>query len=476
MRSIIPVLYFLFISFPLVLTAQVSKSQNPDSLLAEGHQRSSKAEYEKAGFINELASWYITEKNDTKKALELVEGARARVLMEELAKADNKFYKKLDAEKIMGLLDRQTAILEYAFSGDVLIRFLITSEDITGTLIDSVDNRAARDYITEEVKAFRNYIMRQGSEDHSQALYQILLPDKSELDQKNISNLLVIPDGVISLLPFEALKTRGRYLIQQYNIKYLPSASIYPYINPPSRNTKYELLAVAGSGFERGKSTGQTTRSQNKMVSLPSTLIEVDSIAKNFNRVRILRNEDVTERNLKAHNLNDFRFLHFATHGNIDVENPSQSGLVLSTSEEAMSSFAEDGHLKSVEISNLKLKAELVTLSACNSGMGKMITGEGLLGLQRSFLSAGSSSVIVSLWSIFDRSTSVFMSTFYKSLLKQKAQDYGKWKQALDRLGMYEHPMFDYKAKALREAKLEMIDHPYYNHPVYWAPFILIGK
>jgi len=499
---------------------------------------------EYAGFFNEVAEWYIVRKEDHNKAFELVEGAKARVLMDELAEAESKLFQQLDeatlirkqqmqkqidklygeiresdsnaeseqlrnelknvefeyqtflntmrqklpdleafeypepltAGDAMDLLDDETAIFEYAFANDKLIRFLITQDDIEATVTEQIEGQPAKTYLTEEIKKFRDLIIDGtggGDYDH---LYNSLIPEEGQLTRKGIKSFVVVPGGSISFVPFEALSKNGKYIIQTYNVKYLPSASIYPFIKPPHRTTSQDLLALAGSGFDGGQEGITESSSQSSFASLPSTLLEVDSIAANFSNTRLLKNEDVTEATLKSFNLSQFRYIHFATHAVIDETNPSQSGLMLSKKMEVESLFGEDGHLNSTEISSLRLNADLVTLSACETGMGKVITGEGLLGLQRSFLTAGSSSVMVSLWNIFDRSTSIFMSKFYRSMLEHKAEDYGIWSQSLDLVGLYEHPMFDYKAKALRDTKLAMIDHPYYNKPVHWAPFILIGK
>jgi CHAT domain-containing protein len=496
-----------------------------------------------AKFYNEVASWYASERGNSKKAYELVEAAKSRVLMDEMAEAEEKLYEQLDestlirkqqmqkqidrlytqikstpegsekdvlrdklrdlefkyetflnemrqkvpewksfvypkplgAEEVMSLLDEETAIIEYAFTENKLTSFLIIKNEIISSVVDSISDKDAKTYLTEEIRKFRSFIIDGSEETNFERLSHTLIPE--ELSQNNaIQNILVIPDGVISFIPFEALKINNEYVIKRYNIKYLPSASIYPFIQEPHRTADYDLLALAGSGFEGAQGPAVESSSQRSFASLPSTLLEVDSIATNFENARILKNEDVTEATLKSFDLSQFRYLHFATHADIDEVNPSQSGLLLSKKMEVESLFGEDGHLNSTEISRLHLNADLVTLSACNTGMGKVITGEGLLGLQRSFLSAGASSVIVSLWSVFDRSTSVFMTTFYKSMLKYKSEDYGMWSQTMDWMGLYEHPMFDYKTKALREAKLAMIEHPYYSEPVHWAPFILIGK
>lgn len=500
-----------------------------------------------AGFYNEVASWYITQKDQPEKAFELIEAAKARVLMDELVEAREKVYENLDQSTLIrkqqlakqvdrlyskieqatseqerkelrrelkdrefayqsflneiqaktgindkirhpkpvslqqarSYLDPQTAFVEYAFADSSLIRLVITQNSLSAEVIDSVHAKPAQTYLTHQIKDFRQSVLsgQQLNEVRrlGQQLSQMVLPANFEEKYEDISSLVVIPAGPLSFLPFEALSHQDNYLIENYQLKYLPSVSIYPFIENPHRITEKELLAVAGSGFEEGESW-DNERSQSSFSSLPSTLLEVDSIAVNFTQKEILKNNEVTEASLKSHDLGSFRFLHFATHANVDEQNPSRSGLLLSRKDEVESLFGEDGHLNSREITGLNLEADLVTLSACNTGMGKQVTGEGVLGLQRSFLSAGASSVMVSLWSVFDRSTSVFMSQFYQSMLAHKKEDYGYWNRGLDWIGMYEHPLIDYKTKAVRDAKLALIDHPYYNHPVHWAPFILIGK
>jgi len=147
--------------------------------------------------------------------------------------------------------------------------------------------------------------------------------------------------------------------------------------------------------------------------------------------------------------LNRFNYLHFATHGLIDEESPGLSSLVL-TSEK---SSGEDGFLQAAEIFDLKLNADLVVLSACQTGLGKLIRGEGMVGLTRAFMYAGTPSVVVSLWSVSDISTADLMGEFYKNLIKNKLS----------------------KTDALRKAQLSLMTDEKYAHPFYWAPFILVG-
>lgn len=497
-----------------------------------------------AAFYYEVAGWHISDDGDAEKAFELIEAAKARVLLDKMAEAENNMFGRLDESTLIkkqqllkkidkkhrllnqaapntgkeqlrnelknlefeyevflnevrqklpewknfeypssvnladarSMLDESAALLEYAFAGNSLVRVMISADNISASVVDSIQSKPAKQYIEEEVRAFRQDIINRQEQIDVQHLYEQLIPSEKEMRRSKISELVIIADGALSYLPFEALNNSKGYLIEQYNVKYLPSASIYPLINSPHRSTEFELLALAGSGFEETPEFSTQNRSQTNYASLPSTIMEVDSIATYFENPRTLKNEEVTEAALGSYDLAQFQFLHFATHADIDEFNPSQSGLILSKKSDVESLFGEDGRLNSNEIAELQLNADLVTLSACNTGMGKLMTGEGLLGLQRSFLTAGASSVMVSMWSIYDRSTAAFMSDFYKRMLAYKEQDFGIWQQGLYWAGMHRHPMFDYKAKALKETKLAMINHPYYNHPVYWASFILVGK
>jgi CHAT domain-containing protein len=150
--------------------------------------------------------------------------------------------------------------------------------------------------------------------------------------------------------------------------------------------------------------------------------------------------------------LGRYRYVHFATHGYFDSEHPSLSGLVLSLVDEH--GRPQDGFLGANEIYNLKLPAELVVLSACETGLGKEVKGEGLVGLTRGFMYAGAARVVVSLWSVSDQATSELMQRFYKRLLQDKQRP----------------------AAAMRAAQVEMLRQPRWQQPYYWAAFTLQGE
>src|SRR6185369_13708049 len=150
--------------------------------------------------------------------------------------------------------------------------------------------------------------------------------------------------------------------------------------------------------------------------------------------------------------LSQYQVLHFATHGILDSKNPDLSGLVLSQVDEQ--GKPRDGFLMAHEIGNLNLPAELAVLSACETGLGEEIRGEGIVGLTRSFMYAGVPRVIVSLWNVNDQGTAELMKRFYRCYLK------------------YNYPA----PAALRCAQLSMMKEPRWSSPFYWAPFVFHGE
>lgn len=375
--------------------------------------------------------------------------------------------------EIQEMLSSNEALIEYIITDNRLVTIQITKKDAVSHSIalDSVSSTGAD--ISSLVSNFRTSIQEKASldvlEKQSDPLYNILLkPFINRLH--NIDHLIIVPVKSLSVLPFDALYINNSFLVERFNIKYLPSSSIYNYIKPAHRSTTKELFAVAGSGFSNSIST---TRNYS---SLPSTLLEVDAISDEFNSFISLKDRDVSESNIKNASLHQFRYLHFATHGKVNELNPQQSGLIISELNEQEGPFQEDGYLNSKEISSLNLNADMVVLSACNTAIGKIVSGEGLQGLQRSFFKAGASSVVVSLWNVYDKSTASFMGAFYQNLNRFEKEEIGIWNKLKIAFDFYEPPMFGYKEKALHQAKLEFLDHPYYNDPVYWAPFIMLGK
>jgi CHAT domain-containing protein len=281
-------------------------------------------------------------------------------------------------------------------------------------------------------------------------------------------SLIIVPDGLLSYLPFETLIQDGRYLIENHNIAYAPSASVFGLLrNREGKESAYqmELLAFGdpifdsakgaqpnkGNAYTNGRERNTGSISKYDLSSLPNTRDELLSIAEFFppDRRRIYLGMSATEATLKRELMGNYRRLHLATHSVIDEKFPARSGVLLSLDAPPL----EDGILEIDEIANLDLNCKLVVLSACRTGQGMLLQGEGVIGLARAFLYAGAHSVAVSLWNVGDVSAASLMKQFYKFLVAKVDA-----------------------ATALRQAKLELITSTTATrHPHYWAPFVLVG-
>jgi CHAT domain-containing protein len=188
-------------------------------------------------------------------------------------------------------------------------------------------------------------------------------------------------------------------------------------------------------------------------VQLPYTRDEILAIGKLFPVAQrhVYLGSDAREELVKTEKLDTFRFIHFASHGFLDEIKPGRSGILLSRKPDS----SEDGILRMDEIMRLKMNADLVTLSACSTGLGKLVNGEGILGLTRAFFYAGVRNVAVSLWNVNDSATAALMESFYRNLNR----------------GMP-------KGEAMRQAKLNLLrgSNPLWQHPYFWAAFVIEGE
>ena len=282
------------------------------------------------------------------------------------------------------------------------------------------------------------------------------------------SKLIIIPDGSLNQVPFESLVHNDHFLIEDHEISYLPSANLIELLrqSPKPASDQLDLLAFGDPVFSKQAKPSQTrtlraTPSKvnrqawdwdiTKLSPLPRTREEVEYIASLIpkERKRLFLGKDSTEKAFKQEPLNKYKWIHLATHSLIDEQDPGRSAVVLPL----IGSNEEDGFLRATEIADLNLDCDLVILSACETGRGQLMSGEGILGLSRSFFIAGARSVVVSQWNVSDISTAQLMKDFYQELVNGAT-----------------------KAAALREAKLRMLrSGSETRHPYYWAPFVVIG-
>jgi CHAT domain-containing protein/tetratricopeptide (TPR) repeat protein len=265
----------------------------------------------------------------------------------------------------------------------------------------------------------------------------------------SVDHIIFLPAGRLSAIPFEVLPlSRPRpanfasypYLVRKYATSYLFSAGMLQAAQPGNSEPANALMCAPVEFPE-------TT-----LAALPGTEQELQEIsnllAQHKYTVNRLVRDDASEQALKSESLSKYEVIHLATHGVVDENQPELSRIFMSPGNQ------EDGQLYSGELYNLRFNARLVTLSACETGLGKISRGEGVIGLSRALLYAGAKNLIVSYWSVADESTAQLMVNFYRPVVT------------------FGHPF----SRALREAKLQLMkDNPKIT-PFHWAPFILIGR
>jgi CHAT domain-containing protein len=351
-------------------------------------------------------------------------------------KLENPAYTEMVAAEPVGLsalqakLDQKTAVLAYWESDKELIYWLITPSSISRKIVDI--DKTDLDLLIERTRKSIESNSRTETTSGLSKLYSILIAPV-EKDIASVSNLVIIPNGSLHFLPFQALTdAKGEYMVQKFNLVYSPSASVYILCKDKKVKAGSKFMGMALADVSVGNNIG-----------LPGTEDELKKILPLFP-------ENISTFGLKStesfakKNAGDFNFLHFATHGSYNYRQPLYSYLLFPPAED------DDGRLNVFEVLELNINSKLVTLSACETGLGNINQGDELIGLSRAFIFAGSSSVIVSLWSVADYPTSLLMTNFYKYIKDHSLQE------------------------ALTLAQRDVIK--VFPEPVYWSPFILIGN
>lgn len=342
------------------------------------------------------------------------------------------------AEPAQQLVPPDTVLVEYFVVRSQPIVFLVTREAIRCLRLSGTIQEAsqAQQQLWLNLRAVprstAGQIVRQTSSAQSvlRRLWDLLWSPLVEAIN-GCARVIVVPHGPLHYLPFHALFDGNRYLIERAAIHYLPSASFLHYCQPERPSRAQGAIAV---GYSLG---GRLPHASQEALDVAARL-----------RGDALADAQATLERVRAA-AQEARVLHIAAHGDFRPDNPLFSGVQLA-----------DGWLTTLDIFNLRLKASLVTLSACQTGRSVVGGGDELLGLMRAFTAAGASSLVMSQWAVEDRSTAHLMSAFYSGLTQGST-----------------------KAEALRHAQAQFIDgacnegaaDELWRHPYFWAPFFLVG-
>ena len=320
-------------------------------------------------------------------------------------------------------INKDEALIEYYGYAGELYAFVLTRNSINVQKLDS-------ESMEDTVRRFRQALLNPGDQTYRSAgkqLYQQLIqPLKPYLKTRKLA---IVPHGALHYLPFAALtSSTGKFALDEYQIRILPSASVMRFLKARSKNKRY-MLALGNPDLNRDD------------LDLPGAQTEVEKITGTDANIDAFFRKDASETLIKQSS-SQYQRLHIASHGVFYADRPMQSSLLLAKDD------SNDGHLTVSEIYDLDLNADLVTLSACETGLGKITNGDDVIGLNRGFLYAGANTIISSLWQVSDAATAELMQLFYQN----NGND---------------------KREALHSAQLRVKEK--YPHPYYWAAFQITG-
>lgn len=391
---------------------------------------------------------------------------RYRLVEERLTDGSYESLKKpsIQLREIQALLDEETVLMEYLLAEPRSYLWVVSSTSLKAFELPGRNEigRVARS-LHEHLKNPGDRDFARQRKDRDLLARQVLGP---ALDAIAGRRLVIVADGVLQYIPFAALHVRspaqGRLvpLVVEHEIGFLPSAAVLKEIRRagagrPQRPTSIAVLAdPAYDGTQsRPRRVGDLATRGSGLEPLPWTLQEAEGIraAAQGRKVLMATGLDATRELVTSGGLESFRALHFATHGILDSEHPELSMLALSQRD--ANGHPLTGFLSLQDLYSLRLQADLVVLSGCETGLGRELRGEGLVGLTHGFLHAGASQVVASLWPVRDRAAAELMQRFYRSMLRDGQRP----------------------TAALRAAQIEIWNQRTWRDPYFWAAFVAQG-
>jgi CHAT domain-containing protein len=333
-----------------------------------------------------------------------------------------------DMETVQKLMDPNTTLFDYFVTDKFLYVWAVQKERIHMERI-----KISKDELRDLVTSFRTAVTskdRKKINILSQRIYEVTL--KPIIPFVSGDRIGFIPHDSLYYFPFTAMSYKGQFLVEAFSIFYLPNTGVLKYVM--EKQTSRDLNVLAFGNPDLG----------DRNLDLPYAAMEVERIKKQIDHTTAFLGRMATKNKLKEL-VEKFDIVHFATHGQFFPESPMNSSLLLAPDSR------DDGRLSALEVLKLRFKGRVVVMSACETALGLSSTGTEIVGLNRSFLYAGSPSVVSSLWNVDDRATARFMDYFYRNLKAGKDI-----------------------ADALKMAQVDMIRKGYASY--YWAPFILTGR
>jgi CHAT domain-containing protein/predicted negative regulator of RcsB-dependent stress response len=371
---------------------------------------------------------------DYEEALRISERSRARALLDMVRERTNGSVGVeaaalvVEPAALRASLREDEALIEYHVLSDRTVAWLVERDGLRGVTVP-----VARDELVRGVEQLRESITRIDSTTRRRALlfHRALI---EPLGLREGTRLVIVPHGPLHYLPFQALFDGSTFLIERHPVAVAPSASVAYQATVARRRGEQVLVAFGNPDL------GQAD------MALPGAQREVEAISGLFATRQVYLQEQATKARFLG-TAAQADVLHVAAHAQVDAVDPIYSRVLLAPGE------SDDGRLEAREVFDLDLSGvRLVTLSACESGLGKVQSGDEIIGFTRSFLSAGVSGLIVSLWPVSDESTSILMTTLYRDLKAGRSvQD------------------------AMRSGQLAVLKESRFSHPFFWAPFNLIG-
>jgi CHAT domain-containing protein/tetratricopeptide (TPR) repeat protein len=355
-------------------------------------------------------------------------------------------------------IKQNTALAEFVFDENGIVVFIFNGRTGESKLASyKIDLKSTK--LDTTIEKFRSTVSNGGLDfqKESRELYDLLVkPLEDELAGK--TNIIIVPDGPLWNLPFQALMDeKGKYLVEKAAISYAPSLTALREMSKKAETRKAgpdaELIAFGNPMVDlQTKERVQRVFMSEKLDPLPEAERLVKELGRMYGPTRskvftgVAAREEVAKSEVPK-----YRIVQFATHGILNNVSPMYSHLVLSQDAKNPN---EDGLLEAWELKDLDLKADMVILSACDTARGKVSGGEGIIGMTWASFIAGSPTTVASQWKVESSSTTEFMLEFHRQLLAKKRVS---------------------KAEAMRRAALKLMKDPKYRHPSYWGAWVLVG-